>query len=129
MLRRHNVFINMKKLQLAILGFIIAFSINAQNKKITEQTIKVVGICGDCKERIEAASDIKGVKSAIWNMETNELKVIFRNDKTSIEKIKQAIASAGYDAEDVKCNMEAYNKLPKCCQYKSEGTKSMDHNK
>jgi hypothetical protein len=33
-----------------------------------------------------------------------------------MENIKTAIANSGYDAEDVKAEIDAYNKLPKCCK-------------
>ena len=40
----------------------------AQNSKsLITQTLNVRGNCGQCKERIESAVDVKGVKYAEWN--------------------------------------------------------------
>ncbi len=120
----------MKNLWIGILFFFIGWTSHAQNKKnITEQSIQVAGLCGDCKERIENAADIKGVKLAIWTPETKVLKLVFRNDKTSLEKIKQAIAKAGYGSEGVKADEKAYAKLPECCKYKSSEAESLPHGK
>ncbi len=119
----------MKHLIFGILFSMIAFLYPAQNKNISEQTIRVSGLCGDCKERIETAADIKGVKSAIWTAETQTLKVIFRIDKTSTEKIKNAVAAVGYDAEEVKGNEKAYQKLPECCKYRSAEASKQEHSK
>jgi hypothetical protein len=33
-----------------------------------------------------------------------------------LEYLKTAIANTGYDAEEIKADAEAYNKLPKCCK-------------
>ena len=37
-------------------------------------------------------------------------------DKTSPEEIKEAISKLGYDADEVKADSAAYNKLPSCCK-------------
>jgi periplasmic mercuric ion binding protein len=119
----------MKHIIFSVLFSVITFLCFAQNKNISEQTIKVTGLCGDCKERIETAADIKGVKSAVWTAETQSLKVIFRNDKTTIDKIKQSIAAVGYDTEELKGNEKAYQKLPTCCKYRSTDAEKQEHNK
>ena len=53
----------MKTLISAIVLF-FALNINAQNTTVT-QTFSVKGNCEQCKERIENAADIKGVKTTI----------------------------------------------------------------
>jgi Cu(I)/Ag(I) efflux system membrane fusion protein len=70
-----------------------------------------------CKETIENALDVKGIKSADWNMETKKIKVIFDSEKITEVKIHQLIAASGYDTEDAKGNDKAYKELPDCCQY------------
>jgi mercuric ion binding protein len=42
--------------------------------------------------------------------------VEFISAKTNLGAIRQAIAGAGYDADSVKRNEEAYNHLPECCK-------------
>lgn len=79
--------------------------------------IKTTAICNDCKERIEGAlSYEKGVKSSHLDVKTKVVTVYYKKDKTSPDKIKKAIANAGYDADEVKANKKAYDKLPACCQ-------------
>ncbi|RZN82400.1 MAG: cation transporter [Winogradskyella sp.] len=95
----------------------IAFS---QNKN-ARQTIEVDGVCMMCKERIEkAAIRTKGVKSAIWNVKTHELKLIFDERKTDIKTISKKLAAVGHDTKAVKATDEAYNSVNPCCKYRDE---------
>ena len=87
--------------------------------KKMEKTLefKVWGNCEMCKETIEKALDVKGVKSAIWNMETKLVKVIYDPAKINELKIHALIAATGYDTEENKGSDSAYKALPECCQY------------
>ena len=89
----------------------------AQNKHIITDTIHVDGVCKQCKERIEDAAYIKGVKKADWNVATKKLVLIFDADKTTLKTIETSIAKAGHNAGDQKALPEAYNNLPSCCAY------------
>lgn len=87
--------------------------------KITKTTeIVVKGNCDACKNRIENAALIKGVKSATWNKKTKKLKLIYRADKVKIEAIHKAVAAAGHDTVLEKAPDKIYKKLPKCCAYR-----------
>ena len=90
------------------------------NPKKVEKTFRVEGKCGMCKDRIEEAVDVKGVKYADWNVESKMLKVIYNSEKISLEEIKKHIADAGHDTEDVKAGQEAYDDLHGCCKYRKE---------
>ena len=82
-----------------------------------EIKIKTSAQCDNCKERIEKALAFeKGVKKSTLDVKTKECTVIYNPKKTSPEKIKAAIAKSGYDADEVKAEDKAYNKLPRCCQ-------------
>ena len=70
-----------------------------------------------CEKRIENAALIKGVKLAEWNKETQILKVVFKADKVSVEKIHKAVADSGHSTDKMDADKEVYNKLPACCQY------------
>ena len=50
----------MKTIITLMFGLIFSFKIQAQTT-VTTSTISVKGNCGECKERIENAADIKGV--------------------------------------------------------------------
>ncbi len=95
-------------------------NMKAQDNSNNIETIefKVYGNCGECKERIENAALIKGVKLAEWNKETDILKVVFNNKKTNKQTIQQSIAEAGHDTEEFKATDETYKKLPNCCAYR-----------
>ena len=85
-----------------------------------EPKIKVNGVCGMCKTKIEkAAKSVKGVKTAVWNKENQTLTLNFNEKLTDIKTISQAIAKTGYDAGEIKADKEARAKLPGCC--KGEG--------
>ena len=79
--------------------------------------IKTSAQCDDCKERIENKLNFtKGVKSAVLDLKTKEVTVIYNSEKIKPEEIKSAITKTGYDADDLPADENAYNKLPKCCQ-------------
>ncbi len=87
-------------------------------QKPTTAKFKVFGNCPQCKERIELALDVKGVKSAEWNVDTKIIEVVFIADKISLEKIHLAIANSGHDTEKTKAPDNVYLKLPDCCMYR-----------
>ncbi|OAB79788.1 heavy-metal-associated domain-containing protein [Cochleicola gelatinilyticus] len=116
----------MKKLVITTLLICLSITTYAQNKN-AKATLEVDGVCMMCKERIEKASiKTKGVKSAVWDVETHELKVIFDERKTDLATINANIAAVGHDTKEVKATDEAYNSVHPCCLYRDEDVKS-DH--
>ncbi len=100
----------------------------AQNKN-ARASIEVDGVCNMCKERIEKASiKAKGVKSAIWSVETHELKLIYDERKTDLKTIQQSIADVGHDTKEIKATDEAYNSVHPCCYYRDEVVKEEHKN-
>jgi cation transport ATPase len=98
----------------------------AQNKN-AKASLEVDGVCGMCKERIEkAAIRTKGVKSAVWNVDTHELKLIFDENKTDLKLISKKIASVGHDTKEVKATEVQYNTVHPCCKYRDDEVKK-DH--
>lgn len=109
----------MKKI-LFVLVVLITTVTFAQNKN-AKASMEVDGVCLMCKERIEkAAIRTKGVKSAIWNVETHELKLIFDERKTNLETIGKKIAAVGHDTKALKATDEAYATVHPCCKYRDE---------
>lgn len=97
----------------------ISLKAEAQSKN-EKATFGVDGVCKMCKDRIEkAALKTKGVKFASWDLDTGELYCIYNGKKTSVEKIKQALADAGHDTKDIKASDEAYNGIDECCRYRT----------
>lgn len=105
---------------------LFAVSLQAQNKN-AKATLEVDGVCMMCKERIEkAAIRTKGVKSAVWNVQTHQLKMIYDERKTDLATIEGNIAAVGHDTKNVTATLEAYNSVHACCRYRDEGVK-LDH--
>ena len=91
-----------------------------QNKN-AKASIEVDGVCMMCKKRIEKASiKSKGVKSAVWNVDTHELRLIFDENKTSIEQIESNLAAVGHDTKSLIASKEAYDSLHPCCKYRED---------
>ena len=95
-------------------------TLSAQSKPVTD-TVTISGNCGECKDRIEEAAYIKGVKSAKWDKTSKLLTVTYNNEKTTLDKIELAIAKAGHDTPNHKSTDKTYQKLPACCAYRIPG--------
>lgn len=75
--------------------------------------------CESCKGRVESAlKATDGVTSADMKVSEKTIYVNYDASKTDEEKIKQVIASTGYDAGDVKADPNAYDNLDDCCKRK-----------
>ena|SRR5690554_824611 len=108
----------MKKVIL-IIGILLIGATGFSQNKNARATIEVDGVCGMCKERIEKASiQAKGVKSAIWDVNTHELKLIYNERKTDLTKIQQSIADSGHDTKDIKAEDTVYESIDPCCKYR-----------
>lgn len=121
---------NINKIGAIILGIALtiifaSFSESVSKGKIKTDTFKVYGTCGMCKDRIENALDIKGIRFADWDKEHQMLKVTYNSKKITLEQIHQKVADAGHDTDLVKASDEAYGKIADCCKYR-EGAKC-DH--
>jgi mercuric ion binding protein len=108
---------NLIKSVIVLFSLLFVNNIHAQNSNISTIEIKVKGVCGMCKERIENAAYIKGVKKVEWNKETQILTATYRNDKTTEDDIHKSISEVGHDTNKVNAPKEAYEKLPACCSY------------
>jgi len=110
----------MKKRILLYLLFGVTTFMFSQNKN-EKAIIEVDGVCMMCKNRIEKESlKTKGVKSAIWNLESRELKLIFDARKTNIDSIKKKIITVGHDTKLLKSTIDSYNAVPLCCKYRDD---------
>lgn len=106
-----------------------AFSGFAQDKN-AKASLEVDGVCLMCKTRIEKASlNTKGVKSAVWNVETHELRLIYDERKTNIETIQSKILEAGHDTQELMATDEAYATVHPCCRYRDDIVKEEHEDK
>ena len=103
----------------------------AQHVKDTTATAYVAGACEMCKERIEkAAMERKGVKSAIWDLNTKMLTITFNPRSTTVEKVLCRVADRGHDNDFELAKDAVYKALPECCNYResSQTTESENAN-
>ena len=104
---------------LLLLSFsLTAFSAPIKNAKT--ETFKVSGICGMCQKTIETAAYKKGEAKAECNSDSKIVSITFDTTKTSADAVLKRIAYAGYDNEIYLAPVEAYTKLPQCCQYERQ---------
>ncbi len=78
-----------------LLSLFCSITVKSQTT-IKTSTVSVKGNCGECKERIENAADIKGVKNSVWSETTHVLSVTYDSKKVSLEQIEKAVAKAGH---------------------------------
>ena len=81
------------KIIIFIISLLYAASNFAQNTAIKTITINVKGNCEECKDRIENAVDIKGVKHAIWNEVNQILTITYLSNKITTNEIEKVIAA------------------------------------
>jgi mercuric ion binding protein len=114
----------MKKLFITLVALAAISNVSlSQTKPVLTAVIKTPNaLCELCKDRIETyLKRYDGVVEVIVNYRKGETKVRYVTDRINIEEIKTAIANAGYDADDVPANEDAYNRLPKTCKKYVDG--------
>jgi copper chaperone CopZ len=65
---------------------------------------------------------MKGVIFAEFDLASRNVTVKYNPKKTTPEALKKTISNLGYDADEVKADPQAYEKLPSCCK-----TGGMEH--
>lgn len=100
-----------------------ATSFAQQPKKTQKAIIKTTITCDHCKE-CETCGQLfnqkllreKGIQMVNLDTAKMTIEVIFNSKKTTLENIRTAISNLGYDADNIKANPEAYEKLDGCCK-------------
>ena len=100
------------------LVLLVAFAGFSQtSKQNAELKIKSSVVCGMCKDCVESGLGYeKGVKEVKVDLATKEVTVKYNPDKITEDQIRTALSKLGYDADDVKADPKAYEKLPGCCK-------------
>ncbi|WP_408955737.1 cation transporter [Natroniella sp. ANB-PHB2] len=53
--------------------------------------------CGHCKKAVESTlADLAGVKEAVVDLESEEVKVEFDDSQTDLAQLKETVSKAGY---------------------------------
>lgn len=95
----------------------------AQTSKNEKAVIKTTIHCDHCKacETCGKAFQsemlkIKGVKMYELDEKNNTITVYYNGQKTNLDTIRTAITKLGYDADELKADVAAYDKLDGCCK-------------
>lgn len=114
----------MKKITYTLIAAVLITLSGTAQSKITKIVLEVDGLCGMCKERIENAAYLTGVKQVNWDKATHELDVVFRNDKVSEEQIIASINNAGHDVKGSLASAEQYKQIHSCCRFRDSDLRS-----
>jgi mercuric ion binding protein len=113
----------MKNSILMLLFTLFTFSVSAQSKKNQKAVIKTAISCDHCKACQTCGKNfqmnlykINGLKMYELDEKNMTITVYYNEEKTNLQTIKTAISKLGYDADDVKADKEAYEKLDDCCK-------------
>src|ERR1035437_8557417 len=99
-----------------ICALLTSTNIFSQSATVKTETFKVYGNCDQCKTTIEGSLKKKdGIVSKNWDVKTKMISVTYDPNKVTLTQIKQKIAGAGYDTDEIRSKDEAYYKLHKCC--------------
>jgi copper chaperone CopZ len=89
----------------------------ADAKKPQTVTIQSSIQCGMCQNTIQKAlKQVKGVKKVQTSITKSTITVSYKPDQVNLDQIRNTISAAGYDADNVKADPQAYQKLPACCK-------------
>ncbi len=98
---------------------------NNEKEVLTKAVIKTTFYCDHCLECESCAGrfetqlkHIKGLKKYTIFDKKNAIVVYYNNKQTTIQDIRLEISKMGFDADNIKANSKAYNKLDACCKKK-----------
>ena len=103
-----------------ILGFIslLTTSLELSAQKRWKPVFTFQEFVDVCENRIEKATDVKGVHFSEWDKETQELFLVYKPEEISLDSIHSRIQFVGHDTEKGKASQECYDKVHTCCRYR-----------
>ena len=114
----------MKNSILIALFAISTLSLSAQEGKKNQKAViqsqfycNHCKVCETCGKNFQAnILKIKGVKMYELDEEKMTITVYYNAQKTDLATIKTAISKMGFDADDIKADVVAYEQLDRCCK-------------
>ena len=111
----------MKLLYTALLLLVFGCSSIIDQGKSNNLQIDEINIptaqCNMCVANIEnAMNEIDGILKYKVELNSYKVKVKYNTDKISLQSIEQLISKAGYQANNLSADVDAYNKLSMCCR-------------
>ena len=115
---------NFKSVLLIVFFAMMPTLLSAQEGKRNQKAeIKTTFYCDHCKECETCGQNfrqnllkVKGVRMFEIDQEANMITVYYDSKKTDIRAIRTAISNLGFDADGIKANPDAYEKLDDCCK-------------
>jgi copper chaperone CopZ len=97
---------------------LVACQKSEQAATVSQADIKVPTIqCESCVNNVKTAlQELEGVKTASVDLQTKVAQVSFDPASLTLADLENAIAKAGYDANDTKRDSLAYEDLDACCK-------------
>ena len=112
----------MKKIALiltmvSLYGCLSIISQNSANNIKIDEIIIPTAQCNMCVSNIgNVLNGVDGVLKYKVELETDQVKIKYNTDKISLQGIEQLISKAGYQANNLPADVDAYNKLAMCCK-------------
>ena len=107
----------MKAIKIILVYVLIQFTCSMVSAQSDTIRIHTSSLCEMCKKTIEHDMSFeKGVKSTSLDIDTKTVTVVYNSGKTNPEKIRLALTKIGYDADSLKADPKAFEKLPDCCK-------------
>lgn len=111
----------MKKLFLLIFVLVMGLSVSAQ-QSVQKTVIQTNGVCEQCKKKMmENVPTWKGVQQCSYDVTTAKLTIVYDANKTNLDQLRKQVSLLGYDADNVKADAAAREKLPACCRNAKPG--------
>jgi copper chaperone CopZ len=112
-----DIIISLKKLLMNNLLYLLFIGCTIHSSLDTAIIKTPTTQCGMCKQTIESnLLTIKGVKSATVDMLNYQTVITYKTNRVNLEDLELAIAKSGYQANEVKADSTAYEKLHLCCR-------------
>ena len=112
----------MKKISLILTmvllyGCLAILSQNSANNFKIDEIIIPTAQCNMCAANIgNALNGVDGILKYKVELETDQVKIKYTADMISLQGIEQLISKAGYQANNLPPDVDAYNKLAMCCK-------------
>ena len=90
---------------------------SAQINNQKTETVKILGVCGNCKMRIEKTGNLNKIVKVNWNKYTQTAIIKYDSTVTNKDEILKRISLVGHDNELFLAPDSAYSSFPTHCQY------------
>ncbi len=90
---------------------------SAQINNQKTETVKILGVCGNCKMRIEKTGNLDKIAKINWNKYTQTAIIKYDSTVTNKDEILKRISLVGHDNELFLAPDSAYSSFPTHCQY------------